>query len=66
MSQYPILKIHHSCFTCSLPFIKLPIEKRVSALTAHLSDITPILTGAKDPFLYNPRKALTAQVVEFI
>jgi hypothetical protein len=34
----------------------------VSILSVQLTDINPILTGATDPFLYNPRKSLSAQV----
>ncbi|KAF9464726.1 TRAPP II complex [Collybia nuda] len=44
-----------------LPLVRLPIEKPISALKPRMSDITPILTGATDPFLYNPRKTAAAQ-----
>lgn len=42
----------------SLPFIRLPSEKPMSALQSRSSDPTPILTGATDPFLYNPRRTV--------
>ena len=61
------LPFHAHYLFRSLPFVRLPIEKRVSALATSLTpDIAPILTGAKDPFLYNPRKALTAQVIDVV
>ncbi|KAF7976728.1 hypothetical protein HWV62_5913 [Athelia sp. TMB] len=41
-----------------LPFIRLPIEKPMSILKTHRTTTNPILTGATDPFLYNPRKSL--------
>lgn len=31
-------------------------------LTAKISGVNTVLTGAKDPFLYNPRKSAAAQV----
>lgn len=31
-------------------------------LSARLTGINPILTGATDPFLYNPRKSLLVKV----
>ncbi|KAL1742926.1 TRAPP II complex [Schizophyllum fasciatum] len=43
-----------------LPLMKMPLEKPISALQLRASDVAPILTGATDPFLYNPRRA-TAQ-----
>ncbi|TFK42560.1 transport protein particle complex subunit [Crucibulum laeve] len=39
-----------------LPLLRLPIEKSASALRAVSSDVAPLLQGATDPFLYNPRK----------
>lgn len=45
-----------------LPLIRLPIETPIVALQAKAIDVQPILTGATDPFLYNPRRALTTQV----
>ncbi|KAL0581718.1 hypothetical protein V5O48_000300 [Marasmius crinis-equi] len=39
-----------------LPLIRLPIEKPMSALQARPSDPNNIITGATDPFLYNPRR----------
>ncbi|KIY43410.1 hypothetical protein FISHEDRAFT_53353 [Fistulina hepatica ATCC 64428] len=39
-----------------LPLARLPLEKPMSALRP-ASDVTPILTGGTDPFLYNPRRA---------
>ncbi|KAJ7285808.1 TRAPP II complex [Mycena rebaudengoi] len=53
-SGKPIVSINLS----PLPLVRLPIEKPLSALQARSSDIAPILTGATDPFLYNPRRAL--------
>lgn len=44
-----------------LPLMKLPMEKPISALQLRASDVAPILTGATDPFLYNPRRATGAQ-----
>ena len=43
-----------------MPLMKMPLEKPISALQLRASDVAPILTGATDPFLYNPRRA-TAQ-----
>ncbi|KAH9926207.1 TRAPP II complex [Fomitopsis serialis] len=46
-----------------LPLIRLPIEKPLSLL-ARAGDqpgVNTILTGAKDPFLYNPRKVAPGQ-----
>ncbi|PCH38067.1 hypothetical protein WOLCODRAFT_114758 [Wolfiporia cocos MD-104 SS10] len=45
-----------------LPLIRIPIEKPISLLAS--SDeraVNPILAGAKDPFLYNPRKLMSGQ-----
>ncbi|TFK76416.1 hypothetical protein BDN72DRAFT_808930 [Pluteus cervinus] len=56
-SSVPIL----SLAITPLPLIRLPIETPISALQPKVSDITPILTGATDPFLYNPRRALAIQ-----
>ncbi|KAJ7046805.1 TRAPP II complex [Mycena alexandri] len=53
-SGKPLVRISLS----PLPLVRLPIEKPLSALQARASDIAPILTGATDPFLYNPRRAL--------
>ncbi|KAJ3829021.1 TRAPP II complex [Lentinula raphanica] len=39
-----------------LPFVRLPIEKPMSALQPRSSDSNAILTGGTDPFLYNPRR----------
>ncbi|KAF5391257.1 hypothetical protein D9757_001865 [Collybiopsis confluens] len=44
-----------------LPFIRLPIEKPMSALHPRSSDSNAILTGGTDPFLYNPRRANATQ-----
>ncbi|KAG7092479.1 hypothetical protein E1B28_008831 [Marasmius oreades] len=44
-----------------LPLIRLPIEKPMSALQPRPSDPNTILTGATDPFLYNPRRVDNAQ-----
>lgn len=44
------------------PLIRLPIEKPMSMLSQRRSDVTPMLTGMTDPFLYNPRKSMTGQV----
>ncbi|KAJ4474536.1 TRAPP II complex [Lentinula lateritia] len=57
-----------------LPFIRLPIEKPISALRPRTSDSNAILKGGTDPFLYNPRKMNTqgkplvvqGEVLEFI
>lgn len=38
----------------------------MSALKPRISDLTPILTGGTDLFLYNPRKAAAAQVRFFL
>ncbi|KAK0197056.1 TRAPP II complex [Armillaria mellea] len=40
-----------------LPLIRLPNEKPMSALRLRSSEVNPILTGGKNPFLYNPRQA---------
>ncbi|KAJ7774579.1 TRAPP II complex [Mycena maculata] len=53
-SGKPLVSISLSSF----PLVRLPIEKPLSALQSRPSDITPILTGGTDPFLYNPRRAL--------
>ncbi|KAF7363484.1 hypothetical protein MSAN_01004300 [Mycena sanguinolenta] len=53
-SGKPLVSINLS----PLPLVRLPIEKPLSALQTRSSDITPILTGGTDPFLYNPRRAL--------
>ncbi|KAJ7940592.1 TRAPP II complex [Mycena leptocephala] len=53
-SGKPLVSINLS----SLPLVRLPIEKPISALHPRSSDIAPILTGGTDPFLYNPRRAL--------
>ncbi|ESK96998.1 hypercellular protein [Moniliophthora roreri MCA 2997] len=44
-----------------LPLIRLPIEKPMSALQPRPSDPNTILSGATDPFLYNPRRVNAAQ-----
>ncbi|KAE9396079.1 hypothetical protein BT96DRAFT_1041682 [Gymnopus androsaceus JB14] len=44
-----------------LPFIRLPIEKPMSALKPRSSDSNAILTGGTDPFLYNPRRMNVVQ-----
>ncbi|KAF8654133.1 hypothetical protein AX16_003664 [Volvariella volvacea WC 439] len=45
-----------------LPLTRLPIETPVSALKPKaMSDVAPILTGATDPFLYNPRRSSITQ-----
>ncbi|KAI0797912.1 TRAPP II complex [Abortiporus biennis] len=41
--------------------VRLPIEKPISILSQRRSDVAPILTGMTDPFLYNPRRALSGQ-----
>jgi hypothetical protein len=43
-----------------LPFARLPIEKPMSSLSTRSSN--PILPKGADPFLYNPRRAVTAKV----
>ncbi|KAJ7452373.1 TRAPP II complex [Mycena galericulata] len=53
-SGKPLVSITLSSF----PLVRLPIEKPLSALQPRSSDMTPILTGGTDPFLYNPRRAL--------
>ncbi|KAJ6502507.1 TRAPP II complex [Mycena sanguinolenta] len=53
-SGKPLVSINLS----PLPLVRLPIEKPLSALQTRSSDVTPILTGGTDPFLYNPRRAL--------
>lgn len=40
-----------------LPSVRLPIEKPWSAIQLKFGDPTPLLQG-RDPFLYNPRKAM--------
>ncbi|TFY64017.1 hypothetical protein EVJ58_g2901 [Rhodofomes roseus] len=47
----------------SLPLIRLPIEKPLSLLAKanDQSGVDTILTGVKDPFLYNPRKVASGQ-----
>ncbi|PBK78204.1 hypothetical protein ARMSODRAFT_947080 [Armillaria solidipes] len=44
-----------------LPLIRLPNEKPMSALRPRSSEVNPILTGGKNPFLYNPRQAAFGQ-----
>ncbi|KAJ3715606.1 TRAPP II complex [Lentinula guzmanii] len=44
-----------------LPFIRLPIEKPMSALKPRSSDSNAILKGGTDPFLYNPRRINATQ-----
>ncbi|KAI0375001.1 hypothetical protein BV20DRAFT_1041173 [Pilatotrama ljubarskyi] len=44
-----------------LPLVRVPIEKSLSILSQSTSATTSILTGVKDPFLYNPRKLMSAQ-----
>ncbi|GLB34932.1 putative transport protein Trs120 or TRAPPC9, TRAPP II complex subunit [Lyophyllum shimeji] len=44
-----------------MPLIRLPVEKPMSTLRSTSSGVVPILTGAADPFLYNPRKAAAGQ-----
>ncbi|KZT67733.1 hypothetical protein DAEQUDRAFT_792472 [Daedalea quercina L-15889] len=46
-----------------LPLIRLPIEKPLSLLARadEQTGVNTILTGAKDPFLYNPRKVASGQ-----
>lgn len=45
----------------SLPSVRLPIEKPWSAIQLKFGDPTPLLQG-RDPFLYNPRKAMVDKV----
>lgn len=35
----------------------------MSMLSTRMTGVNPILAGIKDPFLYNPRKSLSAQVM---
>ncbi|KAK7054867.1 hypothetical protein VNI00_003330 [Paramarasmius palmivorus] len=44
-----------------LPLIRLPIEKPMSALQPRPSDPNTMLSGATDPFLYNPRRVNASQ-----
>ncbi|KAI0362223.1 hypothetical protein OH77DRAFT_1416447 [Trametes cingulata] len=44
-----------------LPLVRVPIEKPLSILSQSAAGTTSILTGVKDPFLYNPRKLLSGQ-----
>ncbi|KAJ4487929.1 TRAPP II complex [Lentinula aciculospora] len=44
-----------------LPFVRLPIEKPISALKPRTSDSNAILKGGTDPFLYNPRRMNATQ-----
>ena len=48
--------------------MRLPIEKPLSLLARadEASGVNTILTGAKDPFLYNPRKVASGQQVTII
>ncbi|TBU35870.1 TRAPP II complex [Dichomitus squalens] len=56
-SGQPILSIE----ILPLPLVRLPIEKPISIL-AHASAVpSAIISGKKDPFLYNPRKAAVGQ-----
>lgn len=41
-----------------LPVARIPLEKPISALATRPSDASPLLPGARDPFLYNPRKLI--------
>ena len=46
--------------------MRLPIEKPISILAANTSTVpTAIISGKRDPFLYNPRKAAAGQVMRF-
>ncbi|KAK2466897.1 hypothetical protein APHAL10511_001155 [Amanita phalloides] len=54
-SGQPILNISIT----RLPLVRVPIEKPISVLQPRTSDAVPILTGAADFFLYNPRKTVT-------
>jgi hypothetical protein len=45
----------------SLPSVRLPVEKPWSTIQLKFGDPTPLLQG-RDPFLYNPRKALVDKV----
>ncbi|KAH9856984.1 TRAPP II complex [Lenzites betulinus] len=44
-----------------LPLVRLPIEKPLSILSHSATAATAVLTGVKDPFLYNPRKLMSGQ-----
>ncbi|KAI0748229.1 transport protein Trs120 or TRAPPC9 TRAPP II complex subunit-domain-containing protein [Daedaleopsis nitida] len=43
-----------------LPLVRMPVEKPLSLLSQG-STAASIITGARDPFLYNPRKLLQGQ-----
>ena len=47
---------------CSLPLVRLPIEKPISILSRTVAGVSAIISGVRDPFLYNPRKLLQGQV----
>ena len=51
--------------TRRLPLVRMPIEKPLSLLSQSLTGASSIITGVRDPFLYNPRKALQGQVSSF-
>ncbi len=40
----------------------MPIEKPISLLSQSSTGATSIIAGVRDPFLYNPRKALQGEV----
>lgn len=42
--------------------MRIPLEKPFSALEAKGVSESAMVSGAKDPFLYNPRRAASTQV----
>ncbi|KAI0720991.1 TRAPP II complex [Cerioporus squamosus] len=44
-----------------LPLVRMPIEKPISLLSQTSTGATSIIAGVRDPFLYNPRKALQGE-----
>ncbi|KAH9946027.1 TRAPP II complex [Epithele typhae] len=44
-----------------LPLVRLPVEKPISILSRAAAGATSIISGVRDPFLYNPRKMLQGQ-----
>lgn len=70
MEILPCVTIHQILYSLAnfryrQPLIRLPIEKPMSVLSQRRSEVTPMLTGMTDPFLYNPRKSISGQVCQY-
>ncbi|XP_006458106.1 hypothetical protein AGABI2DRAFT_148600 [Agaricus bisporus var. bisporus H97] len=49
-----------------VPLVRLPVEKHLSVLSKQKSDLTPIIQGITDPFLYNPRRVTAKKDQEIV